>query len=500
MSPAPRRGAVSHEAAWLAPLMLTLLLAGCGPEERQADTATGGTTASIQTTADQVNRSRKRDALQRVALNEPAFRPPAPQAPRFRPYEPRPSLRHVPDGSTGLRRFYAVLADLESGARREPVTILHLGDSHIASDRFTGDLRALFQERFGDAGRGLLMPGFPFAYYRANGVRFAKGGQWSASSSLVNDPGPYGLTGVRLATSEAGAYVRLTSEAGAFEWAEATFVVGPGQGTAIVSVDDAEQTIDTKAGKPAVKTVRLQYKGTHLTVRAKGDGAVSLLSWRIGQDKPGIRYVNLGIPSASMAITERWDDAAVAADLERLKPELIVLGYGTNEGFDDRLDIDDYERRYAALIKRLRRYAPAASFVVIGPADGARFPSFARKGRGMTALKDVDCRPLEERETQDYLQLVSAGDARLARWYPPPNLGRVRAALKRTAARAGAHYWDWSTVMGGACGIRDWVLAEPSLATSDHVHITAAGSRRSAKVLFADLMSGFADYGKLASR
>lgn len=485
------RIAAIWRACAMALAALALLLAGCGPEgtsERRA----GGQADQTEAAQDQVNRAHKANALQRLVRDA---------AEAFDRAIHGDAMPHVSaENRSGLRGFYARLAALESGARREPLTVLHLGDSHIASDRFTGDLRMLFQARFGDAGRGMMMPGFPFAYYRAQGARFAKSGAWTAASSLNGDPGPYGLTGVRLATEEADAWLSLTSESGAFDAAAVSLVAGPRQGTAVISIDGAETEVATRAETQDIRTVQLQHKGSRLAVRAKGDGEIAVLSWAVRRDRPGLRYVNLGIPSATADITRRWDDAIVAADIARLAPDLIVLGYGTNEGFDDRLDVAAYEARYGAMIRKLSRMSPSSAFIVIGPPDGARMPGFARKDRESQDLKQVECRQLDRAEVQGYGDLIAAGDQRLARWHPPPKLDPVRRALERVATRADALYWDWSRVMNGPCGIHDWVLAEPALAVSDHVHITAAGSGRSAEALFRELMTGYDAHNRLASR
>jgi hypothetical protein len=44
--------------------------------------------------------------------------------------------------------------------------ILHYGDSHTAADEWTGFLRALFQNRFGDGGNGYSFAGRPWTSYR----------------------------------------------------------------------------------------------------------------------------------------------------------------------------------------------------------------------------------------------------------------------------------------------------------------------------------------------
>lgn len=478
---------------WLSCVLLAVPLAGCFPDE-QADNAT----SAIETTAGQVERSGKGDRHRTLVWRAPI------SSERLKqdrlPWPPSRRSRPVLGSTAALAPFYAALGDLERGVRRRPVTVLHLGDSHIASDRFTGDLRELLQVRFGDSGRGLMMPGFPFAYYRARGVRFTKSAGWTVRSSLHKHAGPYGLTGVRLTARKADAWLRLASTEGAFEWAEVTLLTGPKQGTAVISVGDARKAVQTRADAQGAKRVRIDRKGSKLTVRPKGDGAVTVLSWAIGNNRPGVRYVNLGIPSATADITRRWDDALIADDLKALRPELIVFGYGTNEGFNDGLDVAAYRERVMAFLQRLQAHAPNASLLMIGPADSARFPRFARAGRKASTLKGASCRELDAEERRTYRILARARSKRLARWHPPPKLAAVREALREVAGRSNAMYWDWSKVMGGPCGVHDWVNAKPALAASDHVHITAAGSKRTAEALYLELMSGLEAHRRVASR
>lgn len=57
----------------------------------------------------------------------------------------------------GLEHFYHQLGELEAG-RIHQVRILHVGDSHIQADFWSGWMRTLLQRRFGQAGRGLIFP------------------------------------------------------------------------------------------------------------------------------------------------------------------------------------------------------------------------------------------------------------------------------------------------------------------------------------------------------
>lgn len=398
--------------------------------------------------------------------------------------------------ATPLSGFYRALGQLKSGLREKPVTVLHLGDSHIAADRFSGDLRNLFQARFGDAGRGTMMPGYPFPYYRARGVSFSKSGQWSASNSFTGDPGPYGLTGVRLTARHDGARLALEVEDGVAEWAEVSFLRQPQGGDATVTFGGARRSVSTAGADSDVIRVRIASKGRELSVETKDKNPVSVLSWAVGQNRPGVRYVNFGIPGATADTPRRWDENLVSKGLANLKPDLIVLGYGTNEGFNDGLDTPDYRRRVSELVARLKEGAPQASVLVIGPPDGARLPKFARGGKGARE----HCGVLGEGEREAYSRLKASRSKKLARWHAPPSLSMVRASLRDVAQASDAYFWDWSKVMGGPCGIHEWANAEPPLAAGDHVHLRSAGAMRSARALFDELMAGYETHVRLASR
>ncbi len=481
----------------MAAIFGTGLLTGCMPEDHQAGDGGHVSVAPIHTTSEQVQRVGKVDFLKGGSPALAALRPQVEETPAPADHSGNDSSATLPVAAAGndkLSQFHRALSALEAGTRHKPVTVLHLGDSHIASDRLTGDLREMFQKRFGDAGRGLMMPGYPFPYYRARGVRFAKSGKWSSANSFKRAGGLYGLTGVRLTTRDKNARLSLASLTGPFEWAEVALLAGPGQGTAVVAVDSTGTVAETRQSEPDVRRVRIQHKGSTLSIRARGDGPVTVLSWAIGQNRPGVRYVNLGIPGATADTPRLWDADFVAADIAGLEPDLVVLGFGTNEGFNDGLDIAAYEARVEELVDDLTRASPGASLAIIGPADSARFPRYA-KGK-----KSASCRALNNFERSSYGKLRRARSTRLARWHAPPKLDDVRGALERVARRRKAHYWDWAGSMGGPCAVHDWVRGKPQLASPDHVHITREGSRRSAQAFFESLMTGYDVPAKLASR
>ena len=224
-----------------------------------------------------------------------------------------------------LANFYNALASIETGTGASPVTVLHLGDSHIASDRITGEVRTLMQARFGDAGRGLMMPGFPFPYYKALGFTFEKKGDWTAANSLTDD-GIYGISGVSLTSASADAALVLTSTAAPFASAEVILLMAPGKGRAAITVGDVHEDIVTASDQRSVLRVQFSAKASSVTIEAKGDGPITVLGWSVDSGKQGVRYVNLGIPGASALTTSRFDRALAASDIKSLAKEAKTAG------------------------------------------------------------------------------------------------------------------------------------------------------------------------------
>lgn len=481
-----RRMRVLRRGLRVLPALSAVALAACLPDDGQQSESVQDAADALPI-RDRIDRTLKGDRL--LVATRPA-RPSLDEA--------RAAAGRLVHNRTPLTNFYRALSNLQAGLRSEPVTVLHLGDSHIAADGFSGDLRDLLQARFGNAGRGMMMPGFPFRYYRARGVSFSKDGVWKSFNSFKGDPGPYGLSGVRLTARQKGVELALESKDGAFEWAEVTFLAQPGGGEAEVTFGGEHRTVSTEADADASLRVRIARKGRELKVISNGEGTVSVLSWSVGHNRPGLRYVNFGIPGATADTPRRWDEVLVDEGLTRLKPDLIVLGYGTNEGFNDALDAGAYETRVAQFVTRLKNRAPLASVLIMGPPDSLRFPRYARSSK--SAAAEAPCRPLSEAEREGYDSLKRSRSPQLARWHEPPSLASVRASLRRVAEANDAHFWDWSQVMGGECGIHAWANADPPLAASDRVHLGAGGAKRSAKALFSELMAGYEAHVRLASR
>lgn len=141
-------------------------------------------------------------------------------------------------------------------------------------------------------------------------------------------------------------------------------------------------------------------------------------------------------------------------------PDLIVLAYGTNEGFDDALDLAAYEARLRAELARLRAAAPDAVLLLLGP------PEAMRGEGGGTCPDDPD-----------------------SRWREPALLPLVRDVQHRVAAASGVAFWDWRGRMGGSCAAHRLTLGPEPLMRADHVHFNEAGADWLGGLLADDLLT-----------
>ena len=382
---------------------------------------------------------------------------------------PEPGPGVCPSGlcqAEGLRGFFEALTATEAGTRNRPVHIVQIGDSHTAGDRITGKVRVELQRRFGRAGRGVLPPGVPWTGYAPFQVAVGSTGWVTEPAPLqppAGAPSPrVGLSGVR-STGAGDAMMGFELEPGS----EATTLgvcgrargAGPGlaveHGGLIHSLDFNGPARDT----PVCRDLPLGRATRQVRLRPLGDGLV-IDSVRLDKGGSGVALSNLGRVGATLRDLAARDEATVAAELTAWEPDLIVLAFGANEGFDDALDRTAYEALLRGQIARLRRLAPSASLLVLGAPDAQR--------NGATG----GC---------------SADGMRA----PPPSLAVVRDVQRRVAADLGVAFWDWHGRMGGDCSADRLAQGAEPLMRGDRVHFTNAGADWIGGILAGDLMAAY---------
>jgi len=427
-----------------------------------------------------------------------------------------------------LDPFFAKLARLGPGRGGRPVHILQIGDSHTAGDAITGAWRDLLQGRYGSGGRGVLAPGRPYDGYTTRGATAVMSPGWRIASDFgANWAGasvPLGLSAYTLSTETEGATMSVSAEPNElFDRFTVCALTRAGAGTLALRAGTTTATfaLSAPSERPECRTLKLDQPAASADVTASG-GPVTITSWATFRDAGGIALSNLGVVGSQLIHFARTDDQVIAEELRAYQPDLIVLAFGTNEGFSPRFSQFEYDIILRTQIGRLRRLAGNVPMLLLGspdalsrraemrtnapgPVEACGDPAPATQPVQPATAVTAPAQPGVIAGIMDRLRtsLGLPGTDPVAApppvappptppparspLFPPPALKAVRDVQRRVAASLNVAFWDWEARMGGRCTADRWVHASPPLMRGDYVHFTSAGGRELAGRLQADL-------------
>lgn len=354
------------------------------------------------------------------------------------------------ENPAALVPFFEQLYRHQNGELAGPLKILQFGDSHTAADEWTGDLRAHFQETFGDGGSGFALAGSPYRGYRRFDLRSGATRGWKTEGVMGHaGDGIHGLGGISISAHAPRESVYLSVECQSFEL---YFLRQPMGGS--LEIFDNGMPVDQISTDGELGPGYYRYEaepGPHrFEVETLDYAPVRLFGW-VAEKATGVTYESLGINGVSAPVILDWNADMLRSNLERRNPALIVLAYGTNEAGQKIWTPESYRETYVQLIRRLREDAPTATILVVGPPD-----RYIRTRKGWVVLENVD---------------------------------NIVQAQREAALAEGCAFWDLRAKMGGAGSMRQWVQA--GMGQLDHVHFTAPGYRKIGDAVFRDLMSQY---------
>jgi len=305
------------------------------------------------------------------------------------------------ENPAALVPFFEQLYRQQRGELAGPLRALHFGDSHVAADEWTGNIRERLQQTFGDGGSGYSLAGRPWNSYRRLDVKSGSTRGWH-SDGLVGRRGDgiYGLGGVSMSANSPRQSVYLVAEGQQFEL---YYLQQPGGGA--IQIYDNGMPVEriSTAGEYAPSYFHYESEpGSHrLEVDTLDHAPVRLFGW-VAEKPAGVTYEALGINGAQASMILNWNEEVLKSNIERRNPALIVLSYGTNEAVLNGWTLEAYRDLFSRLIERLRAAAPAATILVSGPPDR----SIRVRGKGWVTLDHMDT--IAEAERQDALAVGCA--------------------------------------------------------------------------------------------
>lgn len=336
-----------------------------------------------------------------------------------------------------IARFAEKMRALDAGEPQR-VRITHFGDSHIAADLITGPIREAWQARYGDGGRGFLLAGRPWSSYRQQQMNSRSEGSWRTDGLRGGmQDGWYGPAGCSSATRQPGASLHFQippSPPGAE--AVVHFLRQPHGGC--LQMKSGERTLATlSSAGPWLEASSyrqpLPAGSQSLSVSAHSPGELRVFGLSI-EAPVGLIYDALGINGAHATRLLQGDAEGFSESLRALRPDLVILSYGTNEIYAGALNLDRQRRLLDRVLAQVRAAHPAADCLLTGP------PDFLRRQRAA------------------------------------PEIVYFTQMQRERAQAHGCAFWDAQAAMGGPGAVRQW--RRRGWAQKDMVHLSREGYQR----------------------
>jgi lysophospholipase L1-like esterase len=162
----------------------------------------------------------------------------------------------------------------------------------------------------------------------------------------------------------------------------------------------------------------------------------------------GVRMSNVALRGSSGTVFKKINSSELGNQLVQWNTQLIILQFGGNSVpyVTQKSEATAFGNYFRSQIQHLKKLAPNASFVVIGPSD-----------------------------------MSTSIDGVFTSW---PGVPLVRDAMKEAAFAENCGFWDMYEVMGGANSMVSWVSNTPPYAGPDYTHFTPIGARKMAELFY----------------
>ncbi len=351
-----------------------------------------------------------------------------------------------------LDSLFAKLLRIENGSN-EVVNIFHIGDSHIQGDFFTGECRYLMQQKFGNAGRGMV---FPYKAAKTSGpqdYRTSFGGVWQTNKAILPiKENTNGISGFSISTKQNGAYVLFDMKGcdSINTYLTQTLLIPKdnhgyqyklnikdwinNQTYKVNYSDDITSPFHiVHFNQPTCKW-GLEFEGYgHDQFVLHGVVALS--------NQPGVLYHNIGVNG--IQAHQYCNNPDVFKQTFSLKPDLIIISLGTNEAQDYKRTNEEFARQLDSLVMT-KAQCDGVPILITTPMESYKW------GR------------------------------------PNPHVARVAEAWKTVAANRGLPLWDLYTIAGGQNSSFQWALN--GLFSRDRVHNSIKGYSLQGDLLYQALM------------
>lgn len=361
-----------------------------------------------------------------------------------------------------LGDVFEKLYQLKAGTLQQ-VNVIQIGDSHIQADFLSGTIRQNIQRDFGNAGRGLIVPGRVAHTNEAFNIVTSSTGKWDSKRCVFPDqPLPIGIGGITISTQLPNTSLRIKTlnyPPLNYGFDRLTLFYQKDFTSYNFSIrDSANQDLafigsftfepyanSSKVILPEIKNeIILQaLPPTNLQTQA------TIFGISLENGKKGVIYHAIGVNGAKYIHYNK--SKYFAEQTMVLQPDLFIISLGTNEAIDYPY-IDSQLFNYIDnLVESLKAKNPASKFILTTPPD-----SFRKKTRRN------------------------------------PGIERVREIITRYADQHNIAYWDLYAAVGGHHSADAY--KKYNLIQRDGIHFTKEGYELQGNLFYQALIQSYNTY------
>jgi lysophospholipase L1-like esterase len=361
--------------------------------------------------------------------------------------------------SRTLSGFYDKLRSLQSGEPKV-VTILHIGDSHIQAGFLTRTIRDGLQQRFGNAGRGLV---FPYGVAKTHGPLDTKSQSnipWKAqfSPSAIHNY-PTGIMGISITSEHPDGTIDVwlvPRDSDDRTFTKVTVLHDRRENAfrlSLVNLNDNGTASSSEDDNPYASAFNVSPTNKIRLVTAKTDEPehyAAIYGISLENGRSGILYHEAGVNGGSYASVNSSE--YLGAHLSVLRPDLIVISLGTNDVNQKTFDTDTLGVEINKVLATVRNALPLSAILITTPGDF---------GKSRNKL-------VKER------------------------LRAARNIITRQCRDHSIAWWDFNGVMGGTYAIDTW--RRQGLAQADMVHLNKAGYEAEGALFLSAFLDGYREH------
>lgn len=336
--------------------------------------------------------------------------------------------------------------------------IVHIGDSHIQADWFSGRLRTLLQQQYGNAGKGLV---FPYRQIKTNGPEgysaVARAGFTADKIIRCKTACNVGIAAYNAHLPVGGEVVFSLKNDSSSQYISVLF---QSANPYSITINDDMDTSHYAIQQTPLYTISSYRNEVAPVFSVQAQDAVNLNGVIANNGNTGILYYTIGANGATFLNYNQSD--LFFEQLRALQPDMVIVSLGTNESVSE-MTTDSFRVQLAAFQQRLEAVCGESVYLYTTPAD-----NYLRKA--VTVRKKVKGRWRNQRAVS-YVNNTHLED--------------IRGAIIDLCNSKHLMYWDLYEAMGGDESMKDWVRS--GYAAKDHIHFSKGGYELQGQLLYQAL-------------